>query len=80
MSKQEEIILRLAKITHMNNAIWAKLGDDSIKDFTCDWKDLTEYQKDLYKAGIEIMIIRYNQEMSPIRWFWKFYYKHLEDL
>lgn len=75
MYKQEEIILKLAKWVHINNAIWSKLGDDTIKDFTCDWVNLTEYQKELYIAGIEIMIVRYRLEISPIKWFWKFYYK-----
>ena len=78
--KQEEIILKLAKMAHINNAIWSKLdtavSSDTIKDFTCDWEDLTEYQKELYIDGIVIMVIRFRQEISPMRWFWKFYYKY----
>ena len=75
MPDQEEMILKLAKMVHINNAIWSKLGADTIKDFTCDWENLTEYQRDLYMAGVEIMIVRYRQEISPIRWFWNLYYK-----
>ena len=75
---EEEKILKMAKMAHINNAIWSKLGDDTIKDFTCNWRELTEYQKELYIAGIEIMIIRYRQEISSVRWFWNFYYKYIE--
>ena len=71
-----KMILRMAKIAHTNNSIWSKMKEGTITDFTCAWADLTEYQMELYIAGIEIMIVTYRLSYSPIRWFWNFYYKH----
>ncbi len=77
MTKQEEKIIKFSKMVHMGNAIWHKLSDtETIRDFTCDWGDLTEYQKELYIATVEIMLVRYRLEMSPIRWPWSIYYKY----
>ena len=68
-------ILGMAKMAHINNAIWSKMKEGTIADFTCGWAELTEYQKELYIAGIELMVIVYRVNYSPIRWFWHIYYR-----
>ena len=68
-------ILQMAKMAHTNNAIWSKMKEGTITDFTFAWADLTEYQRELYIAGIELMVIVYRMNHSPIRWFWHIYYR-----
>lgn len=75
MDKKELGFLKLAKMAHINNAIWAKLGEGGIKDFTCCWDELTEYQKEFYIAGVELLIIEYRLTLSSARWLWKIYYR-----
>ncbi len=63
-------------MVHINNAVWAKLKtEDTISDFTLSWEKLTEYHQELYIAGVEILIIQYRMRISPIKWFWKLYYR-----
>ena len=70
-------ILKLARIAHINNSVWSKMKEGTIVDFTCDWDDLTEFQRELYVAGIEFLLDYYRMNLSPIRWFWNLYYKYL---
>ena len=66
---------QLARFNHINNAIWSKLGNETIKDFTVDWDELTEYQRELYVAGIEVLIDLYRTQLSSLRGLWRFYYR-----
>lgn len=66
----------LARLNHINNAMWAKLGRESLTDFSCQWEELTEYQRELYIAGIELLICEYRRRFSPVKWLWRLYYKY----
>ena len=69
----EKTIVALAKLNHINNAIWPKLKEETIKDFTTDWEDLTDYQRELYIAGVEFVISQYRLNLSPLRLFWRLF-------
>ena len=60
MTKQEEIKKEIAKLTHINERIWAKIyGTPDPHD--CRWGELSEYHKDLYIAGAELLMMRLDE-------------------
>jgi len=43
----------MAKIAHINGRIWAKIYNT--KDYhDCKWEELSEYHRELYKAGADM--------------------------
>ena len=49
----EPIAVRLAKLTHASERIWAKIYKTE-DHHACKWGELDEYHRELYLAGAEL--------------------------
>lgn len=71
----EATIKKLARMVHISNGIWHKIGVSSEQLCTTCWEELDEYHQELYIANIESMLEYYRCNLSPIRFFWRLYYE-----